>query len=41
MNPLKWFAFFAGAGLFVGVVLLVGEKRPLAGTVMVGQGTIR
>ena len=41
MKPLDWFYFFAGAGALVGLVLLVGEKRPLGGTITLGEMTIR
>ena len=41
MKPFHWFLFFAGAGGFVGFVLLVAEKRPLGGTIDVGEATIR
>ena len=40
MTPRGWFLFAAGAGLVVGLVLLVAERRPLAGTVTFGLPTV-
>jgi hypothetical protein len=41
LTPLRWFLFLAGAGGVVGLVLLVGERRPLAGSITIELPTVR
>lgn len=40
MSPKKWFLFLAGAGGVVGLVLLLGERRALGGTISTEMPTV-
>jgi hypothetical protein len=37
LTPTRWFWFMVGAGGLVGMILLVGEQRPLGGTITLGE----